>query len=599
MPDGDYTATVTLGKAYRDYFKIAADSATQTVNVKVETIDEGQGARSAKAPESFKAKAKAARAGDDPNQAAAVAEHSEHAGQGDESRQISAYKPEFRPPTKKPKAVKAASIPKGPRPDLRSLPAWGISLSQEEDGKSYVNFGATVWNGGTSPLLVDGFRQTGTELMDAYQYFFDAKGKEVGSVAAGTMEWDAREGHRHWHFTDFAQYNLLSSDKKQAVRSGKEAFCLVNTDAVDYTVPNAKWRPENTDLSSSCGQNTAVAVREVLDIGNGDTYSQQRPGQSFEITDLPNGTYYIEVKANPVNRLSEVSTTNNTSLRKIVLGGTPTERTLEVPPRSTASRADAAPAGRGASRDRPGQDRGRARSRAYRDHHCPAGGAPLPQAPSDSPGRLTHRNASASGTPVRVVGSSPSARPGGLHQCRSPAPFCAGPLPLRLVSTTKCAPRSNVDSRLPYVMLSAVVSKLATFSENPYARSRPDLRRAATSRARLGDPGRVARVEVDQHARRRPQRLDSLGQQRVALFGVVLAQAALHRLRDRVGLQHDQRRVPAQGARQRPYPGPVVRGVGRAARRVAGAVAAGDVVKGEHRQLARRGRGRDQALCPL
>ncbi|MBB4766414.1 lysyl oxidase family protein [Amorphoplanes digitatis] len=332
MPDGDYTATVTLGKAYRDYFKIAADSATQTVNVKVETIDEGQGARSAKAPESFKAKAKAARAGDDPNQAAAVAEHSEHAGQGDESRQISAYKPEFRPPAKKPKAVKAASIPKGPRPDLRSLPAWGISLSQEEDGKSYVNFGATVWNGGTSPLLVDGFRQTGTELMDAYQYFFDAKGKEVGSVAAGTMEWDAREGHRHWHFTDFAQYNLLSSDKKQAVRSGKEAFCLVNTDAVDYTVPNAKWRPENTDLSSSCGQNTAVAVREVLDIGNGDTYSQQRPGQSFEITDLPNGTYYIEVKANPVNRLSEVSTTNNTSLRKIVLGGTPTERTLEVPP---------------------------------------------------------------------------------------------------------------------------------------------------------------------------------------------------------------------------------------------------------------------------
>ena len=58
------------------------------------------------------------------------------------------------------------------------------------------------------------------------------------------MEWDAREGHRHWHFTDFAQYNLLAADKKLAVRSGKEAFCLANTDAVDYTIPNAKWRPE-------------------------------------------------------------------------------------------------------------------------------------------------------------------------------------------------------------------------------------------------------------------------------------------------------------------------------------------------------------------
>ncbi len=167
--------------------------------------------------------------------------------------------------------------------------------------------------------------------MDAYQYFFDAKGKQVGSAKAGTMEWDKREGHMHWHFTDFAQYRLLSADKKIALRSGKEAFCLVNTDAVDYTIPNAKWRPSNTDLTSSCGANTAVAVREVLDVGNGDTYGQYLPGQNFEVTDLPNGTYYIEVKANPSNKLTELSTTNNTALREIRLGGTPTERTLEVP----------------------------------------------------------------------------------------------------------------------------------------------------------------------------------------------------------------------------------------------------------------------------
>jgi hypothetical protein len=168
--------------------------------------------------------------------------------------------------------------------------------------------------------------------MDAYQYFFDAKGNQVGSQPAGTMQWDDRVGHQHWHFTDFAQYNLLDSAQKLAVRSGKEAFCLANTDAVDYTIPNAKWRPENTDLSTSCGANTVVAVREVLDIGNGDTYSQDRPGQSFEITDLPNGTYYIQVLANPAGKLAETSTANNAALRKIILGGTPAARTLTVPP---------------------------------------------------------------------------------------------------------------------------------------------------------------------------------------------------------------------------------------------------------------------------
>jgi hypothetical protein len=73
-------------------------------------------------------------------------------------------------------------------------------------------------------------------------------------------------------------------------------------------------------------------VREVLDVGSGDTYAQFRPGQSFDITDLPNGTYFIEVKANPDNRLVEASTSNNVALRKVILGGTLHQRTVKVPP---------------------------------------------------------------------------------------------------------------------------------------------------------------------------------------------------------------------------------------------------------------------------
>ena len=71
--------------------------------------------------------------------------------------------------------------------------------------------------------------------------------------------------------------------------------------------------------------------REVLDVGSGDTYTQDRPGQSFEITDLPNGTYWIETLANPDNKLAELNHNNNGSVRKIVLGGKPGERTLRVP----------------------------------------------------------------------------------------------------------------------------------------------------------------------------------------------------------------------------------------------------------------------------
>lgn len=330
LADGTYATTVVIAKKYRDYFKIPAAQATSTLAVTITTIEEtGQGvAAQARAAKSQALKAAGIEAD--------VTDHS-HLAQGDPKNQASAYSPDLRPPARRPATMVAAKVPAGPRPDLRSLPAWGISLINGErpdgttDGKKYIAFAATVWNAGTSPLVVDGFRRAGTDLMDAYQYFFDAKGKQVGSVNSGTMEWDRREGHNHWHFTDFAQYRLLGADKKLVVKSSKEAFCLVNTDAVDYTIASAKWRPSNTDLSTSCGQNTAVAVREVLDIGNGDTYGQFLPGQSFDVTTLKNGTYYVEVLANPSKKLAEVSTTNNSALRKVVLSGSGATRKLTVP----------------------------------------------------------------------------------------------------------------------------------------------------------------------------------------------------------------------------------------------------------------------------
>uniref|UniRef100_UPI00211D7E4E lysyl oxidase family protein n=1 Tax=Streptomyces sp. rh206 TaxID=2034270 RepID=UPI00211D7E4E len=250
------------------------------------------------------------------------------AGQTDGSRQAPGVKPNAKRPTGK------ATVPDVPKPDLRSLPAYGITVSdgyEEVPGKDYLAFSANVWNAGPAKLVVDGFRSPGKELMDAYQYFYDADGKQVGYTPTGTMEWDPRPGHEHWHFTDFASYRLLKADQKESVRSGKEAFCLANTDAVDYTVKNANWHPDNTDLSTACGQENSISVREVLDVGSGDTYTQDLPGQSFDITDLPNGTYYIQVLANPENRLKETNHNNNSALRKVVLGGKKGARTVKVP----------------------------------------------------------------------------------------------------------------------------------------------------------------------------------------------------------------------------------------------------------------------------
>lgn len=234
-----------------------------------------------------------------------------------------ANKPHTAPPTS---TVRTAAVDASPKPDLRSLPAYQIQLSRTDANgnptkKTYLNFGATVWNAGPSPLVVDGFRKTGAKDMDAYQYFYDNAGNEVGSTPAGGLQWDPRAGHEHWHFKAFATYRLLNSTKKITERSGKEAFCLAPTDPVDLNKENANWRPASTDLSTACGSENAIAIREVLDVGWGDTYGQYLPGQSFNVTNLANGVYFIEVMGNPDKKLAESNYDNNQALRKIKLGG--------------------------------------------------------------------------------------------------------------------------------------------------------------------------------------------------------------------------------------------------------------------------------------
>ncbi|NDZ76428.1 protein-lysine 6-oxidase [Streptomyces sp. SID10362] len=376
---GTYTAKVGVAKKYRDLFGIANKPATVKVTVVERSYEDDQGAAGSVASRSATASEHAghvaghqapdAHADHGPGRAPTPAQAAapvtsgagpsynvghgplraappalpwalkkkqaarsmpvgDKGGQTDGSRKALALQPLAKRPTGK------ASVPDVPKPDLRSLPAYGIVVTDGEKdipGKDYLAFSANVWNAGPAQLVVDGFRSPGKAKMDAYQYFYDAKGKQVGYTPTGTMEWDPRPGHMHWHFTDFASYRLLKADKKEAVRSGKEAFCLANTDAIDYTVKNANWHPYNTDLSTACGEENSISVREVLDVGSGDTYSQDLPGQSFDITDVPNGTYYIQVLANPEKRLKETNLDNNSALRKIVLGGKPDARTVTVP----------------------------------------------------------------------------------------------------------------------------------------------------------------------------------------------------------------------------------------------------------------------------
>lgn len=214
-------------------------------------------------------------------------------------------------------------------PDLVSVPAWQIGT--ERDGRTdRLTFNAHEWNAGPAPLVVEGYRRGAGEVMDAYQFFY-RDGKEVGSTRTGTMKYHDAPEHDHWHFLDFAKYELVKPDGSLVTTSGKQSWCLAPTDPVDLSVPGAAWRPEATGLDSTCGDRSAMWLREVLPAGWGDTYSQYQT-QAFKLNGVPNGTYQIKITVNPKGALHERTESNNVSYRTVVLGGSAGKRTVKVPP---------------------------------------------------------------------------------------------------------------------------------------------------------------------------------------------------------------------------------------------------------------------------
>ncbi|HSE81536.1 MAG TPA: lysyl oxidase family protein [Gaiellaceae bacterium] len=285
---GEFTVTVRIAERYRDLFEISDADGIVTFEVTVRNARGSGGGIVVPAPPSGRRSA------------------------------VSAAVPDVTDPD-------PATLP-----DLVALPLWNMTTFRS-GSRDFLGFAATPWNAGPAPLVVEGFRRSGEELMDAYQYFRDEDGNVVGRAPVGEMRYHPHPAHDHWHFLQFARFTLHDVADMEVVRSRKQAYCLAPTDPIDLTVERASWGP-GEDLFTACGDRGALWVREVLQTGWGDTYFQFMPGQSFNITNLPNGWYYARIHVNPLGALFETDLTNNVETRLLHLGGRPGARQVLVTP---------------------------------------------------------------------------------------------------------------------------------------------------------------------------------------------------------------------------------------------------------------------------
>jgi hypothetical protein len=101
--------------------------------------------------------------------------------------------------------------------------------------------------------------------------------------------------HDHFHFQGYANYRLLDANNQPVALGHKQAFCLLDFEALGPNSPQAQYDCNYQGISA----------------GWSDIYESSLPCQWVDVTDVAGGTYTLEVKLNEGRTLIESDYTNN------------------------------------------------------------------------------------------------------------------------------------------------------------------------------------------------------------------------------------------------------------------------------------------------
>jgi hypothetical protein len=186
-------------------------------------------------------------------------------------------------------------------PDLRQEPPSQVAV-RRDNGKPVLVFRSAVANVGQGPLVVNGRRSRGQELMDVKQELRRADGSVVQVPISARMKYQPG-WHSHWHVLGFNRFDLRDpATGARVARSNKVGFCLGSRYQVDPPVPGAAAVPV---INHNCGRYMPglMTMRMGIDVGYADDYAAFVEFQYVDITRVPPGRYLLVHQADPDQRL--------------------------------------------------------------------------------------------------------------------------------------------------------------------------------------------------------------------------------------------------------------------------------------------------------
>lgn len=131
--------------------------------------------------------------------------------------------------------------------------------------------------------------------------------------------------HGHWHFEDYAVYELRALDAEGNVDTSdaglvaggqKVSFCLIDVD------PPAQRKPLTEDPFDSTGfYHGCTGAYQGISPRWADTYEYSLPGQQILLDGVADGRYAIVITVNPTRTLLESDYADNTSVQTIEIRG--------------------------------------------------------------------------------------------------------------------------------------------------------------------------------------------------------------------------------------------------------------------------------------
>jgi hypothetical protein len=139
------------------------------------------------------------------------------------------------------------------------------------------------------------------------------------------------DGHDHWHVRRVAIHRLYALGADGRVKAGsngwadaKVGFCYYDGLRQRDDAPQEAVYPRQ-----SCGDEGDDAIGMGLSWGWGDLYPFLLPGQSIDVTDIPDGRYRLRIEVDEGRWFREARRDNNATWTDLTLAsGTTGERIL-------------------------------------------------------------------------------------------------------------------------------------------------------------------------------------------------------------------------------------------------------------------------------